>query len=624
MATATRYTGLQPAPSTPTTTSRLHSSRREWDVVSAFSELTTEAITATRLEDLLCLVGEQLCHLLGVTRCSVYLRQDDGRFRGAAGHCQRDGDITAAVKLQEAGIGGDEFSREVIASRSPVLINDVANDARPHRPTMEHWQVSAMLGVPLVFDERVIGIIFVDNLQTIHDYSDEDVTLTEVFGRLAALFIHQAMVNSQLKDKVAEVVRQKNTLEYLSNVHSKLTGAVLQGAEIGALVTLLSELAGKPVVLYDEGFHVLAWSAPPAMKMTQPPVLDPRVRTVPDVRRALTGLTAHAPSAIMPATLKIGLGRRNLVCRLIIEGAPSGYLSIVEVGHKLSDLDAKLAERGVAVLSLQLLSERRQVEAEGQARSDYLSELLRGSREEAQLVRRGLQFGVDLNQGNVLVRISFTNSQDQLGASASRLLLMRQFAAVLGGGEHLALSLPGAVVILVRLREHGPASDPGGVRTLVEQVVTRVAPDLHVRSAVISAVCHKAADFQTSHVELREVNELARAFGWTKGVVTVEELGLLRVVISSGRVKEAVRFAQELVRPLREHDTKDGQLLNTWRTFITAEGKVQPTSRLLGVHENTVRYRLGKIKKITHQDPLSLDSMLAARMAFQVLDLADA
>jgi DNA-binding PucR family transcriptional regulator len=40
------------------------------------------------------------------------------------------------------------------------------------------------------------------------------------------------------------------------------------------------------------------------------------------------------------------------------------------------------------------------------------------------------------------------------------------------------------------------------------------------------------------------------------------------------------------------------------------------------VHENTVRYRLGKIRSISAIDPDSLDDLLDARFALQVLDLA--
>ena len=95
---------------------------RERDVIAAFAEITTEAITDTKLEDLLSLVGQKLCALLGVTRCSVYLRHANGSYRGAAGFCEDAGDITEAVKRQVSGFDGDLFSQEVINTRAPVVI----------------------------------------------------------------------------------------------------------------------------------------------------------------------------------------------------------------------------------------------------------------------------------------------------------------------------------------------------------------------------------------------------------------------------------------------------------------------------------------------------------------------
>lgn len=591
---------------------------REREVIAAFSEITTEAITTTRLEDLLGLLGKQLCHLLGVTRCSVYLRGADDRFRGAAGYCEREGDISAAVQAQEAGIPGDHFSREVIESAAPVLINDVSRDPRPHRRTMEHWHVRAMLGVPLVFDGAVIGLIFVDNVEQDHIYTEEDVALAELFARLGALFLRQAMLNAHLKNKTAEVVRQKNTLAYLADVHQKLTNAVLDGASIQTVVTLLGELSAKPVVLYNEDFQVLAWSAPPGLKMTEPPMLAHRVRDLPSVRQALATLSASCPSTVVPLTLAVGLGRRHLMCRLIIEGQPSGYLGIVEVGRSLEHRDTKLAEHGATVLSLQILSERRQAEAEGQAREDYLSDLLHSTRDAAQLVRRGPQFGVDLSQPHVLVRFALDNASQNVSVSAGRKLVIQQLAAALDGAEPAAVSLPGAVIALVGLPREGGV--PESLRAAVTEVRAALAPRLNIHTAVISAVCRTPEDFPVAHRELREIGELARSFGWAGGVLTADELGLFRVIAASGRVKEAVHFAHGVIGPLRAED--DGTLLDTWRAFVRAEGRVQATATELGVHENTIRYRLGKIRKLVHQDPSALDCLLQARLAFQILDLA--
>ncbi|PXY29169.1 CdaR family transcriptional regulator [Prauserella coralliicola] len=598
--------------------SRSAASHREREVIAAFSEITTEAITTTRLEDLLGLLGKQLCHLLGVTRCSVYLRHEDDRFRGAAGYCEHEGDISAAVQTQEAGIRGDRFSREVIETAAPVLIDDVRRDPRPHRRTMEHWRVQAMLGVPLVFDGKVIGLIFVDNVEQEHVYTDEDVALAELFARLGALFLRQAMLNAHLKRKAAEVVRQKNMLAHLADVHQKLTNAVLDGASIQTVVTLLGELSAKPVVLYNEDFQVLAWSAPPGLKMTEPPVLAPRVRELPSVRGTLAGLSASCPSAVVPRTLAVGLGRRHLMCRLVIEGQPSGYVGIVEVGRSLEHRDSKLAEHGATVLSLQILSERRQAEAEGQAREDYLSDLLHNTRDAEQLVRRSPQFGIDLTRPHVLVRFSLGKADQHVSVSAGRRLVIQQLAAALGESDPAAVSLPGAVIALVPLSRDRAV--PESLRDTIAGVRETLSPVLNIHTAVISAVCRAPEDFPMAHKELREVEELARSFDWGGGVLTADELGLFRVVAASGRVKEAVHFAHGFIGPLRAED--DGTLLDTWRAFVRAEGKVQATATELGVHENTIRYRLGKIRKLVQRDPATLDGLLQARLAFQILDLA--
>jgi DNA-binding PucR family transcriptional regulator len=163
-------------------------------------------------------------------------------------------------------------------------------------------------------------------------------------------------------------------------------------------------------------------------------------------------------------------------------------------------------------------------------------------------------------------------------------------------------------------------TDPGDLREAVTEVRAALAARLPVRTAVISAVCRDVADFPLAHRELRQIDELARSFGWDGGVLTADELGLFRVVAASGRAREAVHFAHELIRAVRASD--DDTLLDTWRAFIRAEGRIQAAADRLGVHENTVRYRLGKIRRLTKRDPTSLDSMLQARIAFQTLDLA--
>ncbi len=592
---------------------------RERDVITAFAEITGEAIGDADLEHLLRSVCVKLCSVIGVSRSSLYLKRPDGRFRGAAGHCSDQGDITEAVKRQESGIAGDRFSREVIETARPVLIDDVANDPRPHRRTMEHWRVRAMLGVPLVFDGEVIGLLFVDDKDRDHVYTQEDVEIAEMFAQLSALFISQAMLNVRLRSQASEIARSRNTLAYLADVHRKLTNAVLEGADIHSVVTLLSSLSAKPVVLYDEDFRVLAWASPATLGLDRPPVISQQVRRMPSVEAELAGLSPERPSAIVPPTLSVGLGRRHLMCRLIIEGRPNGYLGIVEVGRSLETVDSHLAEHGATVLSLQILSERRQIETQGQARDDYLSDLLRNTRDKEHLLRRGPQFGIDLTHPHVLVRFELS-ADPRTTASAAQRLVTRRFREVFGIDEPAAVKLPGHVIVLVPLPDGGSAEEMQTLRDRVGRVRESLQPELATGATVISGVCREVTGFPQAAREMKEVADIARSFDWSDGVLDVTELGLFRVVVSSGRVKDAVRFAHEYVHAVRGAD--DGVLLETWRAFVAAEGRVQGAALALEVHENTVRYRMGKIKELTGLDPTSLDVLLAARLAFQILDFA--
>jgi sugar diacid utilization regulator/GAF domain-containing protein len=590
-------------------------------VIDAFAQVTTEAITSASLQDLLDLIGRKLCAVLGATRCSAFLRRSDGRFQGIAGHAAA-GDITPAITKLVAGTSEDALTREAVARRAPVLAADAQRDPRPVRRAMRMWRVRAILAVPLVFDGEVIGMLYVDDEDGEHVWTDADVELAALFGRLAALFVRQAQLNTRLASQARQLARQKSVLEHMGDLHARLTRAVLEGADIPAVVALIGELAGKPVILFDAALEVRAWAAPAALGLDRPPGLPDHVRSLPAVRAAIDGLDVDRPSATIPPQLAAGLSRRHLLCVLVVEGRRCGYIDIVEMGGLLGPLDAKLAEHGATVLSLQVLSEQRQFEAEGQARDDFLADLLRGGRGARRLERRAQQFGVDVTRPHVLVRFAMPDHAPQLPASARRAAVVRAAAQVFGRDEPPAVSVPGAVILLLRLPGDAGAAALHRLHDGVVAVVEAARVPAGVRRAVVSGVCRGVADFPPAHREIRELDELAVAFGRADGMLCADELGALRLVVSSDRVADAVRFADQVLGPLRRADAAGGgDLVATLRAYLHSGAQVRATAQALDVHENTVRYRLGRIAETSGTDPRRFDALLSAQLAFQVLDL---
>ncbi|WP_448632704.1 MULTISPECIES: sugar diacid recognition domain-containing protein [Pseudomonas fluorescens group] len=77
----------------------------------------------------------------------------------------------------------------------------------------------------------------------------------------------------------------------------------------------------------------------------------------------------------------------------------------------------------------------------------------------------------------------------------------------------------------------------------------------------------------------------------------------------------------ELLAPLRKVIAKDsnGQLLTTLRSWCEHDGQSQACAEALGIHRNSLRYRMERIAELSGVDPLRLDGMLALYLGVQLL-----
>lgn len=77
----------------------------------------------------------------------------------------------------------------------------------------------------------------------------------------------------------------------------------------------------------------------------------------------------------------------------------------------------------------------------------------------------------------------------------------------------------------------------------------------------------------------------------------------------------------ELLAPLRKVIAKDsnGQLLATLRSWCEHDGQSQACAEALGIHRNSLRYRMERIAELSGVDPLRLDGMLTLYLGVQLL-----
>ncbi|HUR73395.1 MAG TPA: helix-turn-helix domain-containing protein [Sporichthya sp.] len=585
-------------------------------LLDGFSDVAVAAAIRTpeELDDFLHLVGRRLLGLLGFARYHVFLKDENGVMRGRVAD-MRDHALNARAGRLVLGGGRDPYTEEILRTQAPVVVTDALHDPRLDPTRMREWGVRAMIGFPLVVSGEVLGLINVDRGDAGEAFGPTEVEVGQIFVSLCALAVHQARLYLELNQKISVVTNQKAVLERLDEIHRRLTAAALGGAQMSDILARIAELLGKPVLLYSPDFELSCWAGPNRVQNQTPPTLPRRSAASPSVASAVRRLTPDRPSTVLQPDPSSNLRCRHLLTALTAEGRTVGYLDVAEVGRPITPLDFRVLEQGAAVVALQLLGERRQAEALGQAAEDFVEDLLQGGRTPRHLERRGALVGVDLREPHVILRLERSGAGDPAASSVERRAAVS--AAVeraLGGARALTATVPGADVILL------PAGAQPALAGLAAHLVATFRDEFGVRMALVSGLCREPDDYPAAHRDLRRLARLASKFGYS-GVLDAHDLGVLRLAVDKGGVDASLRFARARVGSLLDHDGPDGALTGTLRTYLDQSGRVRDTARILGVHENTVRYRLARLREIAGIDVEDLDDLLDARFAFRILDL---
>jgi serine phosphatase RsbU (regulator of sigma subunit)/anti-sigma regulatory factor (Ser/Thr protein kinase) len=139
------------------------------------------------LEELLTRVRE----IVEADTAAILLLEEDGRTLVARAAKGIEEEVEQGVRIP-VGMG---FAGRIAAQRRPVRIPDV-NHADVLNPILREKGLTSLLGVPLLVEGRVIGVLHVGTLQA-RDFSDEDEDLLQRAADRAALAINARLYERQ-------------------------------------------------------------------------------------------------------------------------------------------------------------------------------------------------------------------------------------------------------------------------------------------------------------------------------------------------------------------------------------------------------------------------------------------
>lgn len=583
------------------------------EVVAAFDEISGAISEHLELDSLLHIVAQRICELVGIKRCSVYLKDErTGLFRGEVAHADRN--IDAAIKGLTAGIEADGFTREILTTKRPVLIVHAQSDPRPVRSTMLEWEVHTMLGVPMARKGEVIGILFLDNEDLPHDYTEEEQTLCGIFANLSAVAISHAQLTAELRVSLETVERQNTLLRNAAAIEDRLATLVLEGASLHEVAGAVAELTGKPAMVLDSSMRPLTSVT---NSSSGEAILD---RLLADLREDTTLAEAIEKCEgkrprMVDSELAAKLKNRILVAPVSVGGDVWGYLVVVEHGGWFNARDRIVARRAGTIIALEMSAERRAADAEMRAQETLTRDLIMGCDDATSLQRRANFHGVNLTAPHAVCLFSAPAARRRLKTRR----VLDALAATHPESHPIVAGVEDGIAAVIELPENG--SPVIAAKEIATEALEALAPDGSAVVAV-SSICHTASQYPSAYREAQQVGQCIAAYcaEGTVHVLTATDLGAARLLLAGTAREEADRFAHDTLGMLLEPGLAD--LLTTLQVFFRSSRSVRRSAEQLGVHENTIRYRLGRVEKMTGLEVSGdADHQLTIQLALLILRL---
>jgi signal transduction histidine kinase len=159
---------------------------------------TSSLINATMdPREVISLVLEEAVRIMGATSGSLRMLEPDRKVLRLEVAIGEEQDALSAVEL----VVGQGVTGWVALHGEPLLVKDVTQDSR-YFPVREN--VRSELAVPLIIEDRIIGVLNVDSVHN-DAFSQTDLELLVALANQSARVIHNAQLHAQIKRKALEL-----------------------------------------------------------------------------------------------------------------------------------------------------------------------------------------------------------------------------------------------------------------------------------------------------------------------------------------------------------------------------------------------------------------------------------
>ncbi len=423
--------------------------------------------------------------------------------------------------------------------------------------------------------------------------------------------------------------KQVQALEYAREVHNMMTHMVLKGKGLRDLLSSLTSLLEKPVLMTDAEL-LLQEAAEPQNTNINSYLLE-------KWRECGSPLTLNDfyPRGFLNALVhdKIpyyyrydyeGKSHLDYFFPIIAGDTFYGVLIVPNLSDELDKEKNIALEAGAMAIALDNLKEKAIRVAERKSELDFFNELLLGSiRNRENLISQARQYGLDatgsyyvllaeIDKENVYQKKDGTQepvlSKEGVERKLYRLL---NYALEKAGLEGIVIDTLGGLVVLIYIPEKNKQEN---LQQYGKELINKIRDNIYNRMdgvpvyMAIGDYCEDVERINAGYLEAWETIDLGKKIYNEDFALTYSEMTPYHMVKRFFANFDKLKMHERIFAPLLEHDREKGsELVKTLETYIDCNFSRTKTSEKLHLHRNSLNYRLQKIEELLDQDIDQLD-----------------
>lgn len=519
-----------------------------------------------------------------------------------------DGIVTSVSVLVDAH--GVKMAKrgDLLLSTSRTLLEYFPLDT----PLINHLHEIGVVGLGVKFNDSV------------HEFPKEQIRIANDLG-FPLFEIPDDVSFSQIITPIMTTIvsNQAQTLMDIYELQKALTSTMLNGGNLQSIAQTLFDRFGNSVAIYNDFFSSFVL----ACNEQRREVISRRIENT--IRNTVL---AKDPDGALLSHREVD-NLDSLICNKISipiysDKKKYGSIFIWEDNREVTNVDLAVLEAATSLIALDMIKKISMYEMENNHKATFLDDLLvRDEERQRKSLANAEYFDFDVEASHQVAVIRVLSGSSTIINSS----LYKTNNSIVNVLRRICRNNPIKVLFVnkcdsIVLVFENPARSNEEYSLEVKNFVNTVLSTLDLDGISESVSIGVGRNYTDAGELWKSFAEARRAASCSKvgntRVHYFEKLGVYRFLSYENLQPELATFYNETLKVLVDYDhDRDSELVHTLSLYFKCGGNLKRLAEEMGVHYNTVAYRIQRIKELAHVSFDDADQLLNLQIALKIYEI---